>query len=461
MNMFGNMHCAQGALVLAAGKGTRMHSPRAKVMRTLLGEPMITLVLRALTPLFADNIWTVIGHDADNVRNAFVGKQVNFVEQKEQLGTGHALMTALPALQAADIRRVLVINGDTPLITPEVLRAFLQAAQGADMAFATLILKNTATFGRVARKNGKIAAIVEAKDYDAAAHGPEPNEINAGLYALNLDSIAPLLPKLTTNNKNQEFYLTDLVALGLANGFDIRAVECGDDINLLGINTPGELVVSENALRQRIIRMHLDRGVIMHNPDSICLGPEVVLEPGVELFGPCEIYGASALEGNTVIQSHCVIMNSNIKSSHVREFCHIDQALIKEKCVIGPYARLRPGAVLEQAAHVGNFVEIKNSTLAEGAKANHLSYVGDSTVGAGANIGAGVITCNYDGVDKHRTTIGKGAFIGSNASLVAPVTIGSNAVVGAGSAITRNVPDEHLGIARDRQKNLPWKRKGK
>lgn len=448
-----------GALVLAAGKGTRMHSDKPKVLQTLLGEPMLRYVLDALHPLFGEHVWTVIGHRAEMVRKAFEGEEQRFVVQEQQLGTGHALQVAWSELRSAGLDRVVVVNGDTPLLSTQALQLFLRESEGADVAFMTLVLPSPGSYGRVVRHNGRVAAIVEAKDYDEALYGPEPNEINAGIYALSLDAVEALLPRLTTANRSGEYYITDLVGLAVAERMHVRGIECGDDPNLLGVNNPAELIRSETLLRARLVYEHLEAGVVIHAPETVRVSPRATLEPGAELFGPCEIYGTSHIARGAVVHSHCWIHNTTVsRGSVVHAFSHLVDAQVGEECTVGPYARLRPGAVLEEKAHIGNFVEVKKSRVGKGSKANHLTYLGDADIGPGVNVGAGTITCNYDGKNKFRTTIEEGAFIGSNTSLVAPVTVGRNSLVGAGSVITKDVPEDSLGIARGRQTNLPRKR---
>lgn len=449
------------ALVLAAGKGTRMRSTRPKVLQSLLGEPMLAYVLEALQPLFAgaggaDAIWAVVGHGAELVKATFPRLQT--IRQQAQLGTGHALGEALPTLRQNGCTHILVVNGDVPLLTTEIVRRFLQKAEGAAIAFASISLEMTGTYGRVIRKGGDVAAIVEAKDFDPARHGPDMGEVNAGLYFLEVEAVGHLLPRLSNNNKSGEYYITDLVALGLEDGLVVRGINCGTDESLLGVNSPAELVHVEEILRARTAARLLESGVTIHAPGLVRVGPFAMVEPGVELTGPCEIYGRSRVEGGASIDSHCVLTDSVVHARvHIRSFSHLEHAEVGEGAVVGPFARLRPGAVLETESHVGNFVELKNARLGQGAKANHLSYLGDAEIGPGANIGAGTITCNYDGTRKHRTGIGARAFIGSNTALVAPVDVGEGALVGAGSVITKDVPAGEMGIARGRQKNLPRK----
>lgn len=449
-----------GALILAAGKGTRMHSIKPKVLQNLLGEPMLHYVLDALRPLMGEAIWTVIGHQAQMVRAAFSSENLNFVEQEQQLGTGHALMQAMPALREAQCSHVLVVNGDTPLVSTALIERFLAQAQGAELAFATLVLPEAGAYGRVVRQGAVVRAIVEAKDYDPAVYGPEPREVNAGLYYFSMELLEKMLPNIGCVNNSGEYYLTDVVALAVEAQCVVRGVECGHEPHLLGVNSPLELAEAEAILRAQVVQSHLQAGVIMHAPESIRISPRAVVEPGAELFGPVEIYGQSRIAQGAKVESHCVLHNAVVDGGAcVHNFSHITDAYVGERASVGPYGRLRPQAHMEADSHLGNFVELKKARLCQGAKANHLSYIGDAVVGAKANIGAGTITCNYDGKNKFVTTIGAGAFIGSNTALVAPVTVGDNALIGAGSVITKDVPASEMGIGRAKQKNMPLRKK--
>ncbi|MDR2892455.1 MAG: bifunctional UDP-N-acetylglucosamine diphosphorylase/glucosamine-1-phosphate N-acetyltransferase GlmU [Deltaproteobacteria bacterium] len=452
------MNNNMGALVLAAGKGTRMHSSLPKVLHTILGVPMLSLVINALKPIFPQHVRLVLGHQSDLVRETIKDNDCGIILQAEQLGTGHALRTAWPDLKAAGLEYVLVVNGDTPLLKTERLTWFIKHClqAEADLAFMTLTLDDPASFGRVLRVKGKVAAVLEAKDYDAVLHGPEPKEINAGIYFLRMQSVEYLLDKLTRANKSNEYYITDLIALGAESGLNVIGLDQGRDDTLLGVNTPHELSRSEELLRSEIVTGWMQKGALIRNPYATRISPAAVLEPGCEICGPCEIYGASRIASGVVMESHIWANNVRIDSgTRVRAFSHLEDAHIGPNCTVGPFARLRPGSEMAENAHVGNFVEMKKTRLGVGSKANHLTYLGDAEIGAGVNIGAGTITCNYDGKHKHQTRIESGAFIGSNASLVAPVSIGENALVGAGSVITKDVPPESLAIAREKQKNLP------
>jgi len=455
-----------GAVLLAAGKGTRMHSETPKVLQRILEEPMLRYVYDAVRGVCGGGIFTVVGHGADAVRAAFPGHAAGFVLQKEQLGTGHALQCAWPAILAAKLSHVLVINGDTPLVRRETLQRFLDEsiAQKADLAFITLSLPDPGAFGRVLRtgdgpESGMVRAIVEAKDYDESLHGPDSGEINAGIYCLKVAALDALLPLLTRGNKSGEYYITDLVGLCVQRNLAVLGLNMGDDPDLLGINTPAELTRAEEDMRERIVLAHQKAGTLIRAASSVRIGPDVTIAPGADITGPCELYGHTQVAAGARIDSHCSLCDAHLgPGAVVRSFCHIEKAEVGPLCAVGPYARLRPGAVLEEGAFVGNFVEIKQARLGKGAKAGHLSYLGDARVGAGANIGAGTITCNFDGKNKHLTEIGAKAFIGSNTALVAPVSVGEGALVGAGSVITKDVPEGCLGITRAPQKTCKRKK---
>ncbi len=448
------------AVILAAGKGTRMHSSGPKVLKTLLGEPMLHYVYAALDQVLGSEAYTVVGHGADQVAGAFPDRAASFIIQEQQLGTGHAFTTAWEAVKDTGVTHCLVVNGDTPLLPPAAIRRLLDesAAATADLVFLSITPEDPAAFGRVVRdENGQVSAIVEAKDYDPAAHGPATGEINAGIYLFRMSFVAPLLPRLTNDNKSGEYYITDLAALALEAGGKVLAVNMGDAPELLGVNSGVELVRAERYLRKSLVNAWTLRGVLIRRPGQVVIGPRARLAPGVEIAGPAEILGQSDIGPDTLIGSSTIIIDSHLVGCEIKPFSHLEGAMVETGAVIGPFARLRPGAVVRTKARVGNFVEMKKSELGPGAKAGHLTYLGDAQVGAEANIGAGTITCNYDGKKKHVTKIGQHAFIGSNTALVAPVSVGENAMVGAGSVITQDVPDGHLGISRPEQKNIPRK----
>lgn len=450
-----------GALILAAGKGTRMPSRKHKVLQTLLGESMLAYVYHALVPLVGPKVFTLIGHQGLGVREALkrittpYGHIPHIIEQKELLGTGHCLQVSLPALAAAGLSHVLVVNGDAPLLTTETLQILLKQAKGHDMAFLSLLVPNAASYGRVLRDaHGAVTGIVEAKDDTRNLQHENFVEVNAGVYIFSLPLLEKVLPMLKNCNAKKEYYLTDCVALACEHGFSVHAHALGEEgqLSLLGVNTPEELLEAEEVLQKRQIRKLLRAGVLLHNPATLIVSPFAEIEAGVELFGPLEISGATRISFGSSVHGPAFIYASTIAENVViQPFCHIEHATIASHAIIGPYARLRPGAVIGESARVGNFVEIKNASLGNGSKANHLSYLGDAEIGCNVNIGAGTITCNYDGKNKHHTIIEDNVFIGSNTALVAPVTIGAGSLVGAGSVITQNVPPENLAIARGQQ----------
>jgi bifunctional UDP-N-acetylglucosamine pyrophosphorylase/glucosamine-1-phosphate N-acetyltransferase len=448
-----------GAVVMAAGKGTRMHSDAPKVLREILGEPMLWYVYDQLGELFGARVHTVIGFGASAVEAAFADQAGRFILQEPQLGTGHAMQCAWKHVANAGYEYVLVVNGDTPL-APAALYADLverALAARADLACVTLTLAMPNAFGRVLRHpDGSVAAVIEAKDFDARLHGKNAGEVNAGIYFFKTSAIGPLLGRLTNDNKSHEYYVTDLIGLAVDARLAVAAYNFGDAPELLGINSPRELTGAEELLRARIVADWQDQGVIVRQAASVRIGPKVTIAPGVEITGPAEIYGETRLAAGVTVASHCLLRDCVIaEGARVHNFSHCEGALVGQACTVGPYGRLRPGSVLEDDAHVGNFVEVKKSVLHKGVKANHLSYLGDAEIGAGTNVGAGTITCNYDGKNKHKTTIGERAFIGSNTALVAPVTVGDGALVAAGSTITKDVPAGELAIGRARQVTMP------
>lgn len=449
-----------GALILAAGKGTRMYSTSPKVLQELLGQPLLWYVYESTRQVANSGLWTVIGYGREQITDCFPDQQ--FIVQDKQLGTGHALQIAWDTLRAARLDYILVCNGDTPLVSADTLRSFICQAVEANsaLAFLSLELDTPGSYGRVIRDHaGQVRAIVEARDFDREKYKEQKNEVNSGIYLLHANEIAPLLAKLDNHNAQQEYYITQLVELALQARLRVNAVCAGCNKELLGINTARELVETEEFLRDTIVQRWIDAGVRIRNHSQVRISAQTHIAPGVDICGPCEIYGASKIEAGAVIASHCVLNNAHLGACQLRPFSHIERAEIGTKTTVGPFARLRPGSCLDDDVRVGNFVEIKNSRLRSRAKAGHLTYLGDSDIGTDVNIGAGTITCNYDGQKKHTTTIANGAFIGSNSSLVAPVEVGEQAVIGAGTVVTKTVPEQHLCIARVRQTNLPHRKK--
>jgi len=452
-------HANTIAVILAAGKGTRMHSDKPKALQTLLGETMLRYVADAASQVAAQVV-TVVGHRADMVRKAHPELADGFALQTEQRGTGHALQAAWDQVRASGATHCLVLNADAPLVSVQDLEELLGTArEGSEIAFLSTVLPDAGAFGRVLRSgDGAVTGIVEAKDFDPARHGADTGEVNTGVFCLAVGAVEQDLFSLTTANRAGEYYITDLVGHGVVSGLKVHALKRDTALDLLGVNSPQELSAAEERLRSAIVLRLLEAGVILHHPDSIVVGPHAMVQPGAELTGPCRILGTSTISRGAKVGAFCQLVDSVLEpDSEVREFCHLEGAHLLPGSVAGPYARLRPGAEVQDNARVGNFVEMKKAVLGPGAKASHLTYLGDAEIGAGANIGAGTITCNYDGKHKHRTVIGEGAFIGSNTALVAPVTVGEGALVGAGSVITKDVAPGKLAVARARQVELKRK----
>ncbi len=456
------------ALILAAGKGTRMPSKKPKVMQTLLNDTMLSCVYDALKPIFNDNIFTLVGYkkeflleELERISPIAKGKHI---EQKELLGTGHALQMALPYFQNTNAEYILVVNGDVPLLSNKLIEKILCTVkeENADVLCTSIMVQEVGAYGRIVREDAdlskEILQIVEAKDYEISQHGLETGEINAGLYVFKTSFAEKFLPKLTNNNANNEYYITDLIALAIENNYKVSVYNAGYDSSLLGINNPYELFEAEEFLRKKRNAEFMKKGVILHNPATISISKDVEIQAGAEIFENCSISGKTCIEAHCTLESHCIIKNSHIKEeTHISAFSHIEEALVEKACKVGPYARLRPKAHLCEEVHVGNFVEVKKSIIGKQSKANHLTYIGDAQIGEGTNIGAGTITCNYDGKNKHLTQIGDNCFIGSNTALVAPIQLENNVLIGAGSVITKPVPANTIAVARGKQVNLKRK----
>ncbi|MFU8855468.1 MAG: bifunctional UDP-N-acetylglucosamine diphosphorylase/glucosamine-1-phosphate N-acetyltransferase GlmU [Deferrisomatales bacterium] len=442
------------AVVLAAGKGTRMRSSTAKVLHPLLGRPLLSFPLDACRAAGVGRTVVVVGHQAEEVHRALGAPDVTFALQAEQRGTGHAVLCAREAL--GDFRgTVLVLCGDVPLLTAETL-VRLEAAHreaGARVTVLSMEPPDPTGYGRLVRDGaGRLQGIVE--EADASPPERAVREVNTGTYALELPWAWGALEGLGTGNRQGEYYLTDVVAAAAREG-GAASVLLEDPAEVMGINSRTHLAEAGAALRRRINRAWMEAGVTLEDPGSAWIEPGVMLAPDVTVGPGCRLQGTTRVAGGARIDQGAVVVDSDIgASAHVKPYSVLTEARLGPETVVGPFAHLRPGTVLEEQARVGNFVEMKKSTLGRGSKANHLTYLGDATVGEKANVGAGTITCNYDGAHKHRTVIGDHAFIGSNTSLVAPVTVGAGAVVGAGSTVTQDVPAGALGVARPRQRNL-------
>lgn len=439
---------------MAAGKGTRLKSKHPKVLHEIGGRPILAHVIAAAKKVVsAKDVFAIIGHEADRVRAAVADSGVQFVLQAEQRGTGHALMVAREALLPYD--QVIVLSGDAPLITPETIQKLsdFHAAQKATMTLLSADLPNPSGYGRVIRKSGKspaVRAIVEEKA--TSAQQKKIREINTGFYAFSVPDLYAHIGGLTTQNAHREYYLTDMAGVFHRARKKVVAIKTPLASEVLGTNTRAEMVDLDARLRIAKCRQLMDDGVTIFYPatcvidSDVEVAPDTVIEPFVQLLGKTKI-GADCR-----IRSYSVIKNTEIGDGvTVLPSCVMDDSRIARGAVVGPYSRLRPGSDIGEGAHLGNFVETKKIKLGKGSKANHLTYLGDAEIGEGVNVGAGTITCNYDGIHKHKTVIEDGVFVGSDATLVAPVTLGKGSYVAAGSCITADVPADSLALGRARQ----------
>lgn len=435
-------------IILAAGKGTRMRSNLPKVLQPLAGRPLLGHVIDTAKKLQADHIITIYGHGGALVQNAFAHEQVQWVEQSEQLGTGHAVKVTLPVLPRKGVS--LILSGDVPCITEQTLQKLLDVSRETQIGLVTLTLADATGYGRIVRENGKIQAIVEHKDASEAQR--QIQEINTGIYCVSNAKLHEWLPKLSNNNAQGEYYLTDIVAMAIADGLEVASVEPELAFEVEGVNDRVQLAALEREFQNFQAKQLMQQGVHLIDPTrfdlrgNLTAGKDVRIDINVIIEGNCE------LGDGVEIGAGCILKNTKIAAgTKVQPYSVFDQAIVGEDAQIGPFSRLRPGAILANEVHIGNFVEVKNSQIGLGSKANHLTYLGDAEVGAGSNIGAGTITCNYDGANKFKTIIGDQVFIGSNSSLVAPVTIANGATVGAGSTITRDVAEQCLAVERSKQ----------
>lgn len=449
---------ALSVVILAAGKGTRMQSSLPKVLHPIGGVPMVQRIINTVNELGADAINLVYGHGAELLQKSIQEDNLNWCLQAEQLGTGHAVKQATPFIQPED--DVLVLVGDAPLIKSETLAQLQAVKQTADVALLTVNLDDPTGMGRIIRdaSGENITAIVEHKDASDTQRAIQ--EINTGVMILNGGDLIGWLDGLENNNAQGEFYLTDVIAMAANAGKTIRSAQPASAVEVEGVNNRVHLSKLERAFQLEQAHHAMLAGATLADPARFDVRGELTVGNDVTIDVNCVFEGKVTIGNNVKIGPNCILQNCQIADGAVIEANSIIQeAQVGEACQVGPYARLRPGSVLETKAKVGNFVEMKKSTLGEGAKANHLTYLGDATVGANANIGAGTITCNYDGVNKSATVIGANAFIGSNSALVAPVNIGAMATVGAGSVVTKDVDDDALAIARAKQRQMTgWER---
>lgn len=442
-------------LILAAGQGKRMRSRLPKVLHPLGGRPLLAHVIETARALGPVKIFVVHGHGAEQVREAFRSQNIEWVLQAEQRGTAHAVMQAMSRVSAdAD---VLLLYGDVPLVRVATLKRLLQAA-GDGLALLTADLDDPAAYGRVVRDGaGHVKRVVETRD--ATPEERTIREINAGFYALSARRLAAWLKRIDNRNAQKEYYLTDLVGLAVSEGTPVTAVKAEAPSEVAGVNSKSELAQLERHYQKLVAEKLLESGVTLADPARIDVRGELVCGADVSIDVNCVFLGRVELGDDVRVGANCILRNVKVAAgTEVLPFCHLEDSAIGERCRLGPYARLRPGTELAEDVHIGNFVEVKASRLGAGAKANHLTYLGDTDVGARVNVGAGTITCNYDGVAKHRTVIEDDCFIGSDATLVAPVRIARGSYIGAGSTINEDTPPGQLTIARARQVSIPsWK----
>ncbi|MYM63797.1 bifunctional UDP-N-acetylglucosamine diphosphorylase/glucosamine-1-phosphate N-acetyltransferase GlmU [Pseudomaricurvus sp. HS19] len=444
-------------VILAAGKGTRMKSALPKVLHPVAGKPMLGHVLDCARSLGESRIQIVVGHGSDAVIERFQADDVTFVLQEQQLGTGHAVQQALPHLD--DDTTVLVLYGDVPLLRADTLRQLTSQCSASTLALLTVNLSDPTGYGRIVRNGaGDVESIVEQKD--ANSDQLQICEGNTGVLAVSSRHLQRWLPQLSSDNAQGEFYLTDIIAMARADGLAIVTAQPQAEEEVLGVNDRRQQAQLERHYQQQQALQLMSEGVTLMDPSRFDCRGELQVGSDVVIDINCIFEGKVSLGDGVIVGPNCTITNSSVAAGTIiKANSVIEDAVIGEQCDVGPFARVRPGTQMARGAKLGNFVETKKAIIGEGSKVNHLTYIGDSEIGKNVNVGAGTITCNYDGVNKFKTTIGDGAFIGSNSSLVAPVTIGENATVGAGSTISGNVGDGQLAVARGKQRNIEgWKR---
>ncbi len=450
-------------VVLAAGQGSRMKSQLPKVLHPIAGKSMLAHVLDSAKAVQADAMHVVIGHGSEKVKAAFANEEnLTWAIQAEQKGTGHAVMMALDSLAATG--STLILYGDVPLTQPATLKELIELANDQQLGLLTVNMADSTGYGRIVRDaNNKVTEIVEHKDANAGQLLIK--EVNTGILAVPTAKLHKWLPTLSNDNAQGEYYLTDIIAMAVENGLTVETLQPENEQETYGVNNRQQQAELERWYQTQQVDNLMAQGVTVLDPArldirlgaanaGLTIGNDVVIDVNVILEGDV------VLGDGVEIGANCIIKNSTLAAgTKVEAFSHIENAVVAQSCVVGPYARLRPGAELADGAKVGNFCEVKKSQIGKGAKVNHLTYIGDATIGANANIGAGTITCNYDGVNKFKTEIGENAFIGSNSSLVAPVKIGANATVAAGSTVTKEVAAEELAVARGKQRNISgWQR---
>jgi bifunctional UDP-N-acetylglucosamine pyrophosphorylase/glucosamine-1-phosphate N-acetyltransferase len=433
-----------------------MRSELPKVLQPLAGRPLLAHVLACAEDLQADDVCVVYGHGSDAVQAAFPAPELRWALQAEQLGTGHAVQQAMPETSAAN--RVLILAGDVPLLTAATLARLLEETPATDVAVLTVDMDDPSGYGRIIRNESGVQRIVEQKD--ASEEELAIGEINTGVILVPGDKLKGWLENLSNDNSQGEYYLTDVIAMAIADSVEVHGIKADNWVEVMGINDKKQLAVAERALQARLVDELMQQGVGFADPSRVDIrgtlqcGKDVFIDINAVFEGDVELGDGSKVESNNLIRDSRLGPGTTVHSN-----CHIEGATTGIDCEIGPFARLRPGAELANNVKVGNFVEIKKSTIADGSKVNHLTYIGDTDIGSSVNVGAGTITCNYDGVNKHKTSIGDNASIGSNVNLVAPVSVGEGATIGAGSTISKSAPADQLTVARTKQTTIPgWKR---
>ncbi|ASG68470.1 bifunctional protein GlmU [Francisella halioticida] len=438
-------------VILAAGKGSRMNSNKPKVLQTLAGKTLIEHVVESVVKLNPDNIVVVTGHLKEQVENILDGRDITFVHQKEQLGTGHAVLQTLPYLES---QKILILYGDVPLISAEVLDNLVSTTHDYDLGVLTALVENPKGLGRIIRdKFGAVSEIVEEKDANDVQR--QIKEINTGIYCAHKKLLEKWLPNLEANNAQQEYYLTDIVTFAKNDKLSINVTHPINEFEILGVNDRQQLADLERTWQRTIAERIMAKGVSIADPNRfdvrghLDVGKDCWLDVNVIIKGNVKLGNNVVIGANCTLKDCIIEDNVKIKSNSV-----VDGSIIRKNAIVGPFARVRPDCDIKEEAVIGNFVETKKTILGRGSKASHLTYLGDSEIGSNCNIGAGVITCNYDGVNKHKTIIEDYAFIGSDSQLVAPVSIGQGATVGAGSTIAKDVPADNLAISRARQRHI-------
>lgn len=444
------------AIILAAGKGTRMYSNLPKVLHKIGDKPMLQHVIDTVQQLNPHYINIIYGHGKDQLEKALENQSVNLVFQAEQLGTGHAVQQAIPYIQ--DEEDILILYGDTPLISVQTLQTLIDNKPKQGIALLTVKLDDPTGYGRIERKDGKVTAIVEQKD--ATPEQQKINEINTGIMIVTGKLLKNWLSRLTNHNAQKEYYLTDIINFAYQDGYDIITVHPIEQFEVEGVNNRLQLATLERHYQQQQAKRLLNAGVTLLDPERFDL--RGTLSHGMDVTIDCNVIinGNVKLGNNVFIGAGCILKNCIIgDNSEISPYSIIEDSIIAEQCTIGPFARLRPGSKLDEKAHVGNFVELKKAHLGKASKAGHLSYLGDSEIGSNVNIGAGTITCNYDGANKFETIIEDDVFVGSDTQLIAPVKIGKGATIAAGTTVTSNVGDNELVVSRVKQRQISgWKR---